>query len=432
MGMLTDSEREWLRDRERLGRRRYELAVAAAADYPTGVRIAGTPLLADPAWLPASPLPLAAVHLDLACDVGPPGCDRAAGGSGGYRVGAPGTSAADLNVATASVRPLRGDGTRYPSYAAAVAALAPPAVFVDRPTYRLSAADLSGRGGRLVFGRGRYFDGINIGGACAHEYAAHARRGLGRHLPETGRTQGSPGEAEPSPGRRGGNLLRLRATGRPLRAAVGDPWDLRRRPVNLALSILTVRLDRSAGTATFLLHWRDPAKVGHAGGLYQVVPVGVFQPSGEAPWNERNDFDLWRCATREYAEELLGVAEDHDGERAPIDYDGWPFAARLRRAREESRVRVFVLGMGVDPLTFATDLLMVSVFDAPVFDELFGEVVVENDEGRVLSVFGAGNVGAGIAFTATMVDRLVHREPMQAAGAALLALAWRHRETLLA
>jgi hypothetical protein len=422
MGMLTDSEREWLRDRERLGRRRYELAVAAAADYPAGVRIAGTPLLADPAWLPAGPLPLDAVDLELgpglAGDVDAPGCDRATGDSGD-RVAAPAPSAADLNAATAPVRPLRADGTRYPSYAAAVAALAPPAVFVDRPTYRLLAADLSGGRGRLVFGRGRYFDGINVGGACAHEYAAHARRGMGRQLPQAGPQAG-------------GKPLRPRATGWPLRAAVGDPWDSSRRPVNLALSILSLRLDRSAGTATFLLHWRDPAKVGHAGGLYQVVPVGVFQPSGEAPWNERNDFDLWRCATREYAEELLGVAEDHGSEQAPIDYDGWPFAARLRRAREESRVRVFVLGMGVDPLTFATDLLMVSVFDAPVFDGLFGEVVAENDEGRVLSVFGPGNVGAGISFTAGMVDRLVHREPMQAAGAALLALAWRHRETLLA
>ena len=55
--------------------------------------------------------------------------------------------------------------------------------------------------------------------------------------------------------------------------------------MNLAISTLTLRLDRASGRASFLLHWRDPAKVGHAGGLYQVIPVGVFQPSGEAGWN---------------------------------------------------------------------------------------------------------------------------------------------------
>ena len=33
-------------------------------------------------------------------------------------------------------------------------------------------------------------------------------------------------------------------------------------------------------------HYRQPGRVSHAGGLYQVIPVGVFQPSGEAPWNE--------------------------------------------------------------------------------------------------------------------------------------------------
>jgi hypothetical protein len=45
----------------------------------------------------------------------------------------------------------------------------------------------------------------------------------------------------------------------------------------VAISTLTLR--RSAGgDASFPLHWRDPAKVTHAGGLYQVIPVGIFQP----------------------------------------------------------------------------------------------------------------------------------------------------------
>jgi hypothetical protein len=34
-------------------------------------------------------------------------------------------------------------------------------------------------------------------------------------------------------------------------------------------------------------------------------------------------------------------------------------------------------------------------------------------------------------FTAHVIDRVVTSEPVQAAGAAVLRLAWRHRETLL-
>ena len=154
-------------------------------------------------------------------------------------------------------------------------ALAAPAVFENRPTYRLTAAELAPGASRLAFTRGRYFDGIDTGEAAAHEFAA-ARLG-----------------------------------GRPavLRALVADPCDLRRRPANLAISTLTLR--RDGDRASFMLHWRDPAKVGHAGGMYQVIPVGIFQPSGPEPWHERRDFSLWRCMLREFDEELRGRSEEY-------------------------------------------------------------------------------------------------------------------------
>ena len=192
--------------------------------------------------------------------------------------------------------------------------LAAPAVFENRVTYRLTEALLiSGLGSglisglsdglssgltpgasRLAFTRGRYFDGVDTGEAAAHEYAA------------------------------------TRLGGRPagLRALIADPCDLRRRPANLAISTLTLRLDRATGRASFLLHWRDPAKVGHAGGLYQVIPVGMFQPSGEAGWTSW-DFSLWRCMIREFAEELGGRSEDYGP--GPVDYDSWPFARQHGR-----------------------------------------------------------------------------------------------------
>ena len=104
--------------------------------------------------------------------------------------------------------------------------------------------------------------------------------------------------------------------------------------IDLAMSTLTIRHDRVTGAATFLQHRRDPAKVGHAGGLYMIVPVGIFQASNDQPCNECNDFSLRRCLIREYAEELLGESADHGGDQAPIN----------RKHPQETRVMLAVIG----------------------------------------------------------------------------------------
>ena len=380
---LTASQRDWLRVRSYLQEHRHGLAVDAAGDYPDDRRVAGTPLLAAPGWQPAEPIPLAAVGLELtSAEFTPPA-------AAGPALDGAGPAVATLDSAAAALLPERPDGTRYLRYSDVLRDLAAPAVFENRVTYRLTEAQLvSGLtpgASRLLFTRGRYFDGIDTGEAAAHEYAA------------------------------------TRLGGRPagLRALITDPCDLRRRPANLAISTLTLRLDRASERASFLLHWRDPAKVGHAGGLYQVIPVGIFQPSGEAGWNEQQDFSLWRCMIREFAEELGGRSEDYGP--GPVDYDSWPFARHLADAVDRGQIRVWCLGLGADPLTYATDLLTVAVIDSGVFDKLFSLRPRSNAEGSVL---------AAREFAAHVIDRVVTSEPVQAAGAAVLRLAWRHRETL--
>jgi hypothetical protein len=372
--MLTPGECDWLTVRSYLTEHRYDLAVEAAGDYPPGCRMAGTPLLAAPGWRPPAPIPLLDISLELT-DADP-------------------NTPAELDVSS-PLLPRRADGTPYRRYSEAMGELAAPLVFENRTTYRLTDADLCSTSTprpRLAFSGGRYFDGIDTGEAAAHEYAAARLGGLG-------------------PGPRPAGLRRRFA----------DPCDLRRRPANLAISTLTLRLDRRAGRASFLLHRRDPAKVGHAGGLYQVIPVGVFQPSGEAPWNWRHDFSLWRCMIREFAEELAGRSEDYASDSAPVDYDSWPFARQLTDALDRGQAHVWCLGLGTDPLTYATDLLTVAVIDSDVFDAVFRVNLQRNAEGDIL---------AAREFAAHVIDRTVTGEPLQAAGAALLRLAWRHRETL--
>jgi hypothetical protein len=378
--MMTDrtpSEQTWLRVTAALGRDRHALAVQAGAGYPAALRVAGTPLLAPPSWRLPAPVPLAAVGLE-------------------FSPGAPGPRLPDLAGLVPSALPERAGGSRYRRYSDVVAALAAPAVFDNRPVYRLVEADLARPAGpRLVFGRGRFFDGIDAGGAAGYEYAAARLAGL----------PGLPGGA-----------------GGAFRAALGGPAGLAGRVATLAVSALTLRYDRAAGTAWFPLHDRQPGLVSHAGGLYQVIPVGVFQPSGEARWNEANDFSLWRGLIREYAEELLGADEDHGSERAPVDYAAWPLAAAMTGGLAGGRVRAWCLGLGADPLTFAVDLLAVVVIDAPLYDDLFGGLVEANAEGRVIKPR---------PFDEPSVSRLLREAPLQAAAAALLTLALAHRRTLL-
>jgi hypothetical protein len=380
---LTASQRDWLRVRSYLSEHRHGLALDAAGDYPADRRVAGTPLLAAPGWLPAEPVPLSDVGLELTPAEFPPSAASPALAA---------LAAVALGDAAAALLPERPDGTRYLRYSDALRDLAAPAVFENRVTYRLTEARLitgpTTGASRLAFTRGRYFDGVDTGEAAAHEYAA------------------------------------TRLGGRPagLRALIADPCDLRCRPANLAISTLTLRLHRASGRASFLLHRRDPAKVGHAGGLYQVIPVGIFQPSGEAEWNEQPDFSLWRCMIREFAEELAGRSEDYGSEAAPVDYDSWPFARQMTDALDRGQIRVWCLGLGTDPLTYATDLLTVAVIDSGVFDELFSLSPRRNAEGSVL---------AAREFATHVIDRIVTGEPVQAAGAAVLRLAWRHRGTLI-
>ncbi len=405
--MLTAGQRGWLRVRSYLQEHRHELTLAAAADFPADRRIAGTALLSAPGWLPPAPVPLQDITLDFT-----PPADPASAGPASAGPADP-ADPASAGVASA-VLPDRADGARYLRYSDAVRDLSAPAVFENRSTYRLTRAELTGRVPRLGFTRGRYFDGIDTGEAAAHEYAARRLEYPAGRLEHPAGRPGYPAGRPEYPGER------LEHPGG-LRGAIGDPCDLRRRPVNLAISTLTLRLDRAAGRASFLLHWRDPAKVGHAGGLYQVIPVGVFQPSGEADWNERPDFSLWRSMIREFAEELRGRSEDYGSETRPVDYDSWAFARRMTEALGRGQIRVWCLGLGVDPLTYATDLLTVAVIDSEVFDELFSLQPRRNEEGRVL---------AARDFTAQAIDRVVTRDPVQAAGAAVLRLAWTHRETL--
>lgn len=413
--VAAESAQRWRAVRAVLTANRHELTRVAASLYPDIPKAGPAELLCREEWLPGTPLGID--DLPLAWDGTPPdhvppggaaaggtavggaaaggaAAGRAAAGEGGQALSPGGR----YGAGSEQVRPLRPDGERYASYADAVAALDPPELLENRPCYRLLEARLTGAPG-LRFGGISYFAGMDLGHGVAHELAAAWERHGGA----------------------------VRMAGLPLRALAGDPCALAHRPGLAAVTTLTLRRG-PAGDATFVLHWRDPAKVNHGGGLYQVMPVGIFQPVTDAAAAARHDLSLWKSMAREFSEEFLGTSEDYPTSGGLLDYDGWPFYRRLTAARREGRLTVHCLGLGVDPLTFATDILTVAVFDAPLFDAEFGAMVARNAEGRVITGDGA----AGIPFTGATIARLTGgAEPVQAAGAALLGLAWQHRRHLL-
>ena len=389
--VIGESAERWRAVRRVLTAHRYELGRVAARLYPEVPRAASADLLCREEWVPAEPLGLD--DLALHWDSGGPGQQRDSGNPDGARAGTERYAKASLGV-----RPVRPDGARYRTYTEAVAALDRPALFENRPCYRLLGARLVPAAG-LRLAETSYFEGIDLGHAVAHELAAAWERS---------------GDA-------------VRMADLPLRSLAGDPCALPRRQSLIAVTTLTLRRD-AAGAASFVLHWRDPAKVNHGGGLYQVMPVGLFQPVTTVAAALRHDLSLWKSMAREYSEEFLGTSEDYQTSGGLLDYDGWPFYRRLTGAMRAGRLTVHCLGLGVDPLSFATDLLAVAVFDADLFDAEFAGLVARNAEGRVIT----GGGSAGIPFTADTIARLTGgKEPFQAAGAALLRLAWEHRTHLL-
>src|ERR1022692_3960180 len=144
----------WRAVRRDVNQRRHQLAAAAAGLYPGVPRVGTAGLLCREDWLPPGPVDLDEVHLRWTEAAPPP-----------LMLGS--------SPESAGLRPRNPGGEPFGTYADALAALDPPALFENRPAYRLLAArlDVAAGGSYLDFARGRYFDAVSVGEALAHELA---------------------------------------------------------------------------------------------------------------------------------------------------------------------------------------------------------------------------------------------------------------------
>jgi transcriptional regulator with XRE-family HTH domain len=377
------SQDEWRAARRALNGQRHALTSVATRLYEPRHRLGDTGLLTSPAWGLPRPVELGAVELELRPAAAPPDV-----------TGTEGAAAGSL--------PLASIAQRYHRYSHAIRNVNPMRLFENRLSFRLLDVDWSAApGGRLTFGHTTYFEMVDVCELLAHETAlAHIRPG-----------SDGPSVSQPS-------WRRL-----PFRKLITDPFDLSRRPVLPSINTLTIRQSHG-GSPSLVLHRRDPASVAVAGGMLHIMPAGVFQPSSILPAAQAADFDLWRNVMREYSEEFLGNPE-HDGDGAPIDYDRTEPFRSLERARRSGQLRIYCLGLALDALTLAGEILTVAVIDADVYDDVFADLVAANSEGTVAAT--------SVPFEEHTLRRLLSGRPhaLAPAAAGCIDLAWQHRHIVL-
>ncbi|MBV8539850.1 MAG: helix-turn-helix transcriptional regulator [Pseudonocardiales bacterium] len=381
-GPVRDSQERWRDVRRQLNAHRVVLAELAAELYPAQQRIPETTILTSASWMPDSPVDLSDIKL-------------------AWRAEAPTPRLGGRASQSAGARPLMASGERYDRYSRALRDLARPKLLDNRVSYRLLDVEWAGSRGTLGFNYTSYFDVLDMSEALGHEFA----------------------QAWLTAGRKRPSFADL-----PFRRSIVDPFDLSARPVLPGIATLTIRRDSIEGHRIYL-HHRDAKSVAAGGGMYGVIPAGVFQPASLAPAHQTNDFSLWRNIQREFSEEFLGNSE-HDGNSVdPIAYDtDEPFAS-FERSRQAGDFRVFACAMVLEPLTLGVELVTIAVIEATVFDALFSGMVAINEEGAAVST-EAGRPTVGIPFTEAARERL-RTEPLAPISRACIELAWRYRHQLL-
>lgn len=370
---------EWRQVRSALDRHRRELAILAESLYPDH-RLPGltnTGIISAPSWILERPLALDEIALTLDCASAEPTITGA-------------------EPESAAVRPLASGESRYRRYHNAIRELARPRLFENRLCFRLLGVDWNRP--RLHFGQMGFFDAIDTNEALAHEFAAN-------HIAFSGADESVMPRA---------SMRRLS-----FRKLIADPFDLSRRPVMGAIGTLTIRGGESP---SIVLHQRDPDRVAGGGGMIHLLPAGIFQPSSVIPEAVAADFSIWRNIQREYAEELLGY-DEYDGSGKPIRYDELEPFATMDAALYDGRARVFCLGVTVDALTLAADILTVAIIAPETYDQIFATTVDTNAEGSVPT--------RAFAFEENTLSWLSDSNRLSPGAAAALHLAWRHRKQLL-
>lgn len=351
--------------------------VGAAELYESGTFIPGSRCMASPDWVCAQPIPIDSVQVEFQPTI----LDRPISGR-----------SREATVLLPSH--LHGLQSRYSDVIGGDADLR-PGLWWDSPSFDLRGFEVAEGSAFLRCGVASYFEMFDVCESLAHEFVS-ARLAGRRSMP--------------------------------FRNTISDPFDLAERVFVPAVPMLPIFVDED-GSASFLMHARDSTEVASAGGFRHLIG-GQFQPSSKHAVDFADEASLWRSIAREFAEELLG-AEDAGGHSGgKISFDEPPFDT-LAGLKRDGFFEVWLLGMGLDPLSLWPDILTVAVINGKHFQASFPNLVEVTKEGRTIGARSVGGQTKGFEFRSGVIDQICD-DPMTApAAGACLRLAWKHRETLL-
>lgn len=380
---VTKEKVRFAQDRQDLRTGRSQLVVAASSLYPISDFIAGSRCLSPQQWRVKSPIPVENVVVTFdECHKDP------------------------LTVGTSSkarrLLPRRSPSRAYHRYSDVLGDddELRPKLWWNGPSFDLTSYEI--RDGSIAIGcsSAPYFDMLDVCESVSHEYLVHSHK---RRQPDIGSL--------------------------PYRSEIGDPYDISRRVFVPAIPILPL-FQSSPERATFLMHSRDHSQVASAGGSRHLVG-GQFQPSSKNVIEFALDAHIWLSIAREFAEELLGFEDAGGHARARLAFDEPPFSD-LQQLRDNGSFRVWVLGMGLDPLSLWPDILSVAVIDQTAFSQAFPKKLAStNDEGLILGESTHRGDVQGFEFSEDSIKRICDDIETAPAAAACLQLAWEHRQTLL-
>jgi hypothetical protein len=356
LAKVAENIAQFKRHYDELRRTQVSLNEDALRISPTSWRHGEIPLLVQAGWIPDRPMPLTAISLRLQED------------------------GASVDELVDRSRILKGLDLSGPiAYSKAITEIAGMDHFTNGSIYRPVSVDPLSQGLRIEFELARYFEYLDTSEILSYEKSCGRKKCA-------------------------------------YREKLGSPFDFRNRVSSLG--ILTLTLQRGQAGSTFMMHRRNSEKVVLGSDLFHVVPAGEFTPSDISLESARNDLSLWRNIAREYSEELLGTldAQGQGGRR--IDYSrDFPYGD-LAHATSSGSLQIFVLGLGLDPLSWKPELLTVAIFKKEVFKAIFGDDMKGNYEGTIIE---------DIEFTEENVQHYVRNSNTRLGAKACLQLAWKNR-----
>lgn len=284
-------------------------------------------------------------------------------------------------------------------------------------TYRVLDIERRGPGLHFRFGNSTYFEYINTCEARALELARADLR----------------------------NGSEIGNESLPIRVSPSDVFSFLGRATFPGVNCLTILKNyeepntiTDAAHDVYLVHYRDDTVL-EAQNCVHVVPAGGHQPLSD-DLGDPNSTQIWKTAAREFLEELRGYKEldEHDESKYGILEARPEFKTLFIPSPDGERIaKIFLLGVGIDPVTTKVEVLIAIVMDWRAARAQIDKLeLIPNYEGKVKRIRFLPSIAERKEQLQKEAMGFIHAPwgaslPALPAGAACFQLAAAHYETLM-